>query len=330
MAIRYNRYLDDSIKKSIVERLKFLFDFSFMDDSDAVDIHIREKNELMLYHGGTCVLIIKLAKLNKKGFISLSAHKTYKDKYKSLMREWEVSDDSKLSGLKEAYVDYLKTIIEKVNKKYYKNKKEGFWNNKICIEFSRYWAAEMDWLIIDRECVLGFESKSKKKDFYNKAKSVYGTIEKEMRTQDSDKWGNINRFKDYGDELDILAIGPNKELICIELKHGSNTSGIYWGPLQTSVYRDAFTEALADISGGIKTMVNQKIDLGLLPEDAKKRLPDGNFTNLKGILLVAAPKEKSRCWNNLKEVQNKLFNIPKKVVGVKTINEKMELKSVTS
>lgn len=306
MAIRYNRYLDDSIKKCLTEKLQCLLDLSFIGDSNALDIHIREKNKLMLYHGGTCVLVIKLAKLHEKGFISFSAHKTYMGIGKSLMREWEVSDDSKLSELKKAYVDYLRNIVGEVKPRFYKNKKEGFWNNKICIQLSRHWSPKMDWLIIDRECVLGFENKSEKEVFYKEIKSVYGSIEEKMRKENQEKWGRIDRFKDYGDELDVLAVGPDKELICIELKHWSNASGIYWGPLQTSVYRDAFDKAIKDISKDIKTMVNQKIDLGLIPEDAKKRLPDGNFTNVMGVLLVASPNERSECWDKLKEIQNKL------------------------
>jgi len=52
---------------------------------------------------------------------------------------------------------------------------------------------------------------------------------------------------------------------------------IYWGPLQVSLYKNAFEKSLQYISKDIKDMVKQKIRLGLLPSEAAKRLPVENF-----------------------------------------------------
>ncbi len=69
--------------------------------------------------------------------------------------------------------------------------------------------------------------------------------------------------KDFGDELDLLAIGPEQQLLAIEPKHGSNASGVCWGSLQVGLYRDAFKNALPYISDAIEALVHPKVSLGL-------------------------------------------------------------------
>lgn len=122
-----------------------------------------------------------------------------------------------------------------------------------------------------------------------------------LQEQDSTRWGK-NEGKKFGNECDFPAIGPSGELFCIERKHGSKASGVYWGPLQVSVYRDLFETALGAITEGIKSLVKQKVLLGLLPQDALSRLPQGEFRKVVPVLAVAAPNEQSACWEMLGEV----------------------------
>jgi hypothetical protein len=110
-----------------------------------------------------------------------------------------------------------------------------------------------------------------------------------------------------GNQCDFLAIGPSDELYCIELKHGSNTSGVYWGSLQVAVYATMFREALPSITDDIKAVVRQKVALGLLGKDAIDRLPgDGKtFRKVVPVLAIAEPNDKSACWGRLNEVMNR-------------------------
>lgn len=328
---RYCRVLNDNIENYLLPngQLHFLIDNKFMDDKYALDIHIREKNKLIYYHGTTKLLTVDLCILLKKKNSSsnpCNAAKTYqrnKD-YKTLMNEmknWKPNNSP--VRLESTFKEYLRSAIKKADKRYYSNKKEGYWQNRICVYFSRYWTPDKEWLIIDRESVIGHASEEKKKSFYKDIKGVYNNIKLELQKENEKRWGEVSK-KGFGDELDMLAIGPNKELLCIELKHRSNTSGIYWGPLQASIYRDAFDNAKEYISEGIKEIIQQKIKIGLLPSEANCRIPSGKFTEVKAILAIAGTKitpVSKACKENLEIVQEHLRKKGKEKVPLALIHE---------
>jgi len=63
-----------------------------------------------------------------------------------------------------------------------------------------------------------------------------------------------------------------------------------------------FAAALQQISEDIKTLVHQKVALGLLPPDALRRLPKGEFRKIVPVLAVADPNDLSACWDLLGQV----------------------------
>lgn len=312
MTVRYERTLNKESEELLkaTGKLNFLingYETWIPSDPNAFDIQLREKNQIMIYHGGTRLITISLA----KGSVKLSAAKSYSnvgDSYATLMKEWTYDD---LVKKQKEYKEYLINVV--VNKivqdKFYKTEKEGWWSNRLSLYFGKNWNVQKEWLIIDREAVLGFKQGDKKAIFYEKMKEKYLGIRSKLRINAPNIWGKEDLKKSFGDELDFLAIGPEKELLCIELKHGSNTSGIYWGPLQVSVYKDAFYGAVSadsSISSNIKSLVKQKVALGLLPKDALNLLPEGNFKKVKAIVAITGFNNKSCSWQKMLEVQNEL------------------------
>jgi len=329
MTVRYER----SLNKESEDLLKPKGDLNFLidgyetwlpGDPNAFDIHLREKNKIMIYHGGTRLITITCSKnsANKdKKFVKLSADKSYSKvgaSYETLMTEW-ASDD--LVNKQKEYKNYLIEAAKIAQDKFYNNRKEGWWSNRLSLYFGKNWNVEKEWLIFDREAVLGFKKSDEKGIFYEKMKEKYLGIRSKFRKDDPKIWGKEDSRKSFGDELDFLAIGPEKELLCIELKHGSYTSGIYWGPLQVSVYKDAFHEVASSISGDIKDIVKQKIDLGLLPAEATKWLPDGKFKEVKAIVVIADFNKKSSSKDKIKKVQDELINRGSYYVSVAKIEE---------
>ncbi|MEN6616867.1 MAG: hypothetical protein ABFD12_09955 [Syntrophorhabdus sp.] len=319
--VRFERKLDQSFLELLSKDgpLNFIIkDCLEHTDPDAFDIQIREKSNLMIYHGNTCVM--KLHNKNSDSTkIEISAHNAYGQAgrkcsatYKQVMRSWNSSDLDQVYDLKRLFKNYLATIPASVNARYYKN--EGLWANRLCSYFGSRWDKTKDWLIIDRESVIGFDTAANKSAFAQ-YKKVYKTIEQTFRAGNPKKWGRPDLQKSFGDELDMLAIGPNKELICIELKHGSYTSGIYWGPLQASVYKDAFEFYIAELYQGIVDMVKQKTEIGLLPASAKDRIPSNGFSGVQSVLAIAEPNLRSTCWSKMQEVRSKLKN-PIQVVQI--------------
>lgn len=336
MSARYDRYIgnyDIAKKAGFISKVAKLIDTikklkpACKDPEYAYDIHLREKSEIMVYHGGTCLLVINLSRLNN-GEISFKS-KSY-EKERNMPEGKKCPELFKGKECAEAFallksvsnVKDMELIIDRVSsflgyavstvsdKFYHNNHSEGYWSSKLSIDYGRNWTQDDEWLIIDREAVIGFNAadgkiaSKLKEDFYSAIKQE---IESIKQNPDFSGWGDLT--KSFGDELDFLAIGRDGQLLCIELKHGNNTSGIYWGPLQATVYQKAFEEKVAEMSKSIIKMVQQKIELGLLPPEAYERIPADGFKVVKGILAVAdaSGNLKSECWKRATDVNSKLL-----------------------
>lgn len=341
MEVRYNRVLSE-VQLTKIEHSKIPVLLRMIADIKvkncrtpeyAFDIHIREKSELMVYHGGTCLLIINFSGVKGQDLDTVLFKSPSYGKGKGCDNEFNLFKGQRkiddINQLAPYICDFLTKIVatpRTVHTKFYSNMKEGYWSSRLSIDYGRNWRPGMDWLIIDREAVLGF-----KKDSFYQYKLEAQKIKKMLQTKDPKKWGTPNPDEsdsmcDFGDELDFLAIGPEKQLQCIELKHASYTSGIYWGPLQTSVYLKEYSNVVNNISENIKELVRQKIRLGLLPPEAEKLLPEGCFNQVEGILAIADAdkKLKSTCWRKAIEVNEEL-DTPVKILransdGMKWVN----------
>jgi hypothetical protein len=335
MSARYDRYIDnyDIAKEAgFISKVAELIDAikklkpACKNPEYAYDIHLREKSEIMVYHGGTCLLIINLSRL-KDGKISFKS-KSY-EKERDMPKGKKNPESFKGKECAEAFtllksvsnVKDMELIIDRVrifldyavstvsDKFYRNNHSEGYWSSKLSIDYGRNSAPDDKWLIIDREAVIGFNAadgkiaSKLKEEFYSAIKQDVESIKKNPKFSG---WADLS--KSFGDELDFLAIGRDGQLLCIELKHGDNTSGIYWGPLQAKVYQKAFEKKIADLSSKITEMVRQKVALGLLPPETSERIPADGFKVVKGILAVSDAKRKSdsKCWQRANEVNSKL------------------------
>jgi alpha/beta superfamily hydrolase len=282
MGARFNRFLADDNSSKVQKLINYIHNLD-VSDPYAFDIHLREKNKVMVYHGNTCVLNI-----NTQGDGHFTAHRAYgekpdcKDAYLNLNSLRNQPTDFPAIG------EYLSQVVRTVTIKY---QNEGKWMNILGVRFGRECCEDDEFVIIDRESVIGFGDSDQKSDFYDCHKQQRADIVLELQKADPAKWGT--KPKSFGDELDFLALDKGGNLVCIELKYGKNTAGIYWGPLQASLYRDVFTEKIDVISSGIMRMVEQKISLGILPPFVKKRLPHGGFSSVIGILAVAEPNLRS-------------------------------------
>lgn len=317
---RYKRFLSDLSCCSLGRDgpLNFLVaDSPFVMENDefALDVHSREKDALQFYHGTTFLLRIEF----KKGGIRMKANKAYKavSGFQPVMKTFSFSDSElfRSGALKTDVNTYLKNAVNGANPRYYRNKREGYWQNQVAIEFGRNWNPTKRWLVVDREAVVGFPSDTVKTQFYNEIKAGY--LELRSQLTEEFRWANAAK-KGLGDELDLLAIGPDREIVCLELKHGQGSGiiGVYYGTLQAAVYRDAFQKVLPRISEDIKKLVRQKVELGLLPPTALQRLPSGDFCGVVSNLVVAEPQHNGQCWNRLAMVMERCEKARMPVFGI--------------
>jgi hypothetical protein len=283
----------------------------------AFDVQIRKKSELMVYHGGTCLLTIGLRSI-KDGKISFYSkyygakgkvinNNECADVFEKLKKINNIEDMSTLIKLVSDFLFAAERIVDK--QKYFNGICELFWSSRLSIDYGRNWEPNDQWLIIDRESVLGFEDikldlETKKTKIAVYTDDYAEAVKSELATDHM--WGKSS--KTFGRELDFLAIDESHNLVCIELKIGSNEEGISWGPLQTAVYHKAFTKALPQISENIIKLVNQKIDLGILKNEAKDWLPPDGFKSVEGVLAVTRSNKPARekYWERAFKVNSKL------------------------
>ena len=300
-----------------------------VDDPFALDVQLRERNKFMYYHGTTRVLTVQL-RIGVNG-VEAKAHaaEAYGEypgslqQYCKLMRWWGVGD---VNAFRTAFLAYLPCAIAASDARYYRNHQEGYWQNRLCVRYGRRWTPADEWLVIDRECVVGFNHAKERDTFYGGVEGVYQGIKDRLQNQDGAEWGQPDG-KPFGDELDVLAINRSGDLVAIELKHGSNGSGICWGPLQVSVHHDAFFKVLGSIRGQVRALVAQKIELGLLPAEARGLLEASQLTRVAPILAVADPNDRIHAWDKMTNVLSEMertgtprASLPLRLAKIRDVN----------
>jgi hypothetical protein len=263
------------------------------DEPFCLDIHLRENDTLMVYMGTTRVLKLKINIKTKK--LVFTADKAYSDEF-LISYDFDHAPKGKI-------IQYLHKAMPNVNQKYFDNKKEGYYQNMTCYLHGENAADSSPFIVFDRECVIGFRDITEKTKCFNPIADKYQGIKNRLQKLDSNKYGKPADNK-LGNELDLLGIDSNLNLLCIELKHGSNSSGIYWGPLQVAVYRELFNSINSqDFFNDVRTLIMQKIALNLLPhKTATFYEAHDKFNKILPVLGVGAPNYKMNCWKMMSNI----------------------------
>jgi len=99
----------------------------------------------------------------------------------------------------------------------------------------------------------------------------YKQLQKNISLHKPVRYGKDLGKKPIGNELDFLALDKEGNILLIEYKHGTNTSGIYLSPLQIGMYYDIFTNfPRKDLESAIFEMLEQKQKIGLINPDWPK------------------------------------------------------------
>ena len=300
----YPRYLSEEFLNLSVPGgpLNFLvsdYPQSAIPDRYALDVQLRDGNTLQYYHGTNSLIRI--------AFNGTSLQADAANTYRSLPGFDDLFmpcplEPVALQEYKRRLPSYLAAAFSAADPRWYGNKSEGYWQNRLSICFGRDWRPGMDWLVLDREACIAFESRTAQEQLLNPHRAKLLAIRQQLRSEAPILWGTPAADDSLGGKLDFLALGPDKELICVELKHGANASGTYWGPLQACAYREDFRLVIDHVTEDIKRLVRQKIMLGLLPAEAANRIPVEKFRGVECVLAVAAPNDDSSCWDRLRDV----------------------------
>ncbi|MEA3494807.1 MAG: hypothetical protein U9R42_02105, partial [Bacteroidota bacterium] len=258
----YNRKISNSFSVLIESggKLRWLFDLvKKRDDLDFLIGKNNSKEWISVYRGLTS--IIKITGYKKSDDIKIDGAKSYKIILPQLYGRKSISEMFK----KE--LEHLINIISKNEKfdKYYKNKKEGYYQNILSRKYGIFGDKDDDFVIIDKEAVVGYLNQKEKDTVFKKILPKYKQFQHDISAKNSKRYGKDIEKKSVGNELDFLALDKNGNILLIEYKHGTNTSGIYLSPIQIGMYYDIFTNfPRKDLEKAVFEMLIQKQKIGLI------------------------------------------------------------------
>jgi len=179
-------------------------------------------------------------------------------------------------SIKDNFLNVLELLIAQIEStssfdRYYKSKKEGYYQNILSRKYGICGSSNTGFVIIDKEAVIGYLNQKEKVGLLGSIQSKYKQLQKDISLHNPVRYGKDLGKKPIGNELDFLALDKEGNILLIEYKHGTNTSGIYLSPLQIGMYYDIFTNfPRKDLESAIFEMLEQKQKIGLINPDWPK------------------------------------------------------------
>jgi len=261
----YNRKISNSFSALIESggKLRWLFDLvKKRDDLDFLIGKNYSKEWISIYRGLSRILTI--TKTINPNIIRIDGANAYKLISPKLYGEKDAS-----YNFKTEIENILNTVA--VNPKfdrYYNNKKEGYYQNILSRKYGIFGDKDDDFVIIDKEAVVGYLNQKEKDNAFKKIQPKYKQLQHDISAKNSKRYGKDIEKKAVGNELDFLALDKNGNILLIEYKHGTNTSGIYLSPIQIGMYYDIFTNfPKKDLGKAVFEMLIQKQKIGLICPD---------------------------------------------------------------
>jgi hypothetical protein len=190
--------------------------------------------------------------------------------------------------------------------RYYKNEKEGYYQNIFSRRFGICGNPDDDFVIIDKEAVVGYVNQAEKMNIFGRIQQPYKQFQFEISKHDHIRYGTDLQNKAIGNELDFLALDKAGNVLLIEFKHGTNTSGIYLSPLQIGLYLDIFSALPREqLESAVFEMLGQKQKIGLInsmwqkPKSIREIIP---------VLIISKYNDKSTAKVNFNGVMDIIRN----------------------
>jgi hypothetical protein len=301
----YNRTISNGLS-SLLEvggALRWLFDFvKGRSDLDFLIGKNNSKEWISVFRGLSRIITISGL---KDETINIDATSTYKKLFQGLYERKSV----KLNFQKD--IENIIDIIQndKQFDRYYNTKKEGYYQNEFSRKYGLCCSQNSDFVIIDKEVVIGFDNQKTKDSFKGTILPKYKELQKKISIHDSARFGKDLWKKGLGDELDFLALDKEGNMLLIEYKHGTNTSGIYLSPLQIGMYFDIFTGIpKTALENAILEMLKQKQKIGLI--NSNWIIPK-TFKDIIPILIISDYNDNSSAKQNF----NKILCLARKELG---------------
>lgn len=273
----YDRTLSASFSNLLEPggKLRWLFDFvKNREDLDFLIGKNASKEWISVYRGLSRVVTITKSRKPDKLRIDGA------DKYKGILPDLYGGDKDVSTEFSKNLISLIDVISKtKELERNYENKKEGYYQNILSRRYGINGFKNDDFVILDKEAVVGYLDIEEKNKKFKPIQDKYRNLLHKLSNKDAKRFGRNIGGKSIGNELDFVALDKDGNLLLIEYKHGTNTSGIYLSPFQIGAYFDVFTQLQRnDFKQVALKMLEQKKKIGLInPEwstpDIKKVIP---------------------------------------------------------
>jgi hypothetical protein len=293
----YDRTISDSFSALIEQGGELRWLFEFVKSHSDLDFLIGKQNSkewISVYRGLSRMISIK--KTQNPSIIKIDGDTKYQSIKPSLYGDKHISENFKPD------LDYLLNSVSTDSRfdKHYNNKKEGYYQNELSRKHGIIGNKETDFVIIDKEAVIGYKNQPIKDKLFGTMQNPYKELQTNISKKDSKRYGKDLQKKSIGSELDFLALDKDGNVLLIEYKDASNPSGIYLSPLQIGLYYDIFTKfPRENLETSIFKMFDQKQKIGLINPNWKK--PD-SIKNIIPVLIISEYKYKSIAKTKYSEI----------------------------
>lgn len=257
----YNRTIPADLESLLSHNGEMRWLYNYVKNNDELDFLTGKNNSnewISIYYGLTRILTICRKSQNS---IYVSADIKYRNLVPGLFGERIISVSF------QADIECLLAEIKNCKKfnRYYRNEKEGYYQNELSRKYGMCGCPDDDFVIIDKEAVVGYLDMPEKLNLLGSIQNKYKLLQRGLSNSNPKRYGKDLTKKCIGNELDFLALHKNGNIILIEYKHGTNTSGIYLSPLQIGLYYEIFTNLpRKDFEDAISEMLLQKQRIGLI------------------------------------------------------------------
>lgn len=308
----YDRTLSDEFASNLMEggKLRWLFDFvkerSDLELSLVVSGQNGKKKERIIFYRGL-TKIMEIEKMSTKQVKVKGA-----GKYREIVPD--IYGEKDVEYIKKEPVEKIIKFLREDEKsaRYYDSKKEGYYQNELSRKYGIDVGDDAEFVIVDKEVVVGYDDKAEREREFGPIKDKYKEIQKKILIKNPKRYGSKLDEKSLGNKLDFLALNKNGDIYLIELKHGTNTSGIYLSPLQIGLYYEIFDKfarlpnsqkdnKLSKLQKNVLSMLKQKQEIGLINPNWKVPKFSGKIVP---VLTVADPNPRSSAKEKFAEILN--------------------------
>lgn len=313
----YNRTISKDLSSLLEEngQLRWLFDFvKERKDLDFLIGKNKSKEWISVYRGLTRIISITL---KRNSIVCINGDKAYKNILPGLYGNQSVNNNFQND------IEYLISQIEQNSKfdRYYKNKQEGYYQNELSRIYGICGKPDDDFVIIDKEVVIGYSSVAVKNILFGDIQQKYKQLQRDISAFNPERYGKDLGKKSIGNELDFLALDKEGNLLLMELKHGTNTSGIYLSPLQIGMYADIHNKFKEELGYAVFEMLEQKQKIGLINPNWKK---PNSIKDFIPVLIISDYNYATREPNSRYDTKKKfdeILQLTRKQLGSNFLNK---------